>query len=160
MNLSSLSRARVGGSRPPVRRRRRAPTRARFALNATPRTPRAPPTPMVQGPAGLKAPRGRSPAQTQLGWVLLVLPPLGRSAWAVAAARTKNRQISRVFALGELWATARRVAIIPIQFYLKLDRAPSEYASVVGIVFWRRVTGSDILGVGNRRTNTLIYCYS
>ena len=29
--------------------------------------------PMVQGPVGLKAPRGRSPAQTQLGWVLLVL---------------------------------------------------------------------------------------
>ena len=28
---------------------------------------------MVQGPVGLKAPRGGSPAQTQLGWVLLVL---------------------------------------------------------------------------------------
>ena len=73
LNLSSLSRARVGGSRPPVRRRRRAPTRACFALNATPRTPRAPPTPMAQGPVGLKAPRGRSPAQTQT-WLGFACP--------------------------------------------------------------------------------------
>ena len=77
-----------GPSRPPVRRRRRAPTRTHFALNATPRTPRAPPTPMVQGPVGLKAPRGRSPAQTQLGWVLLVLAGGG-------GAQTRTRRISR-----------------------------------------------------------------
>ena len=32
---------------------------------------------MVQGPVGLKAPRGRSRAQTQLGWVLLVLGRAG-----------------------------------------------------------------------------------
>ena len=56
-----------------------------FAQNATPRTPRAPPTPMVQGPVSLKAPRRAGRAQTQLGWVLLVLGAMLKLSWNPSA---------------------------------------------------------------------------